>query len=274
MATKTMATSRAKLWEKHKQELNKKVKAVWDYWSKLKEVIDSGSYLEEFDSVEKFIENETAVSKRQAYHMINACEVRQSLCTIVHSENVPSKESHLREIGKAPEEDRAELVASVLEKCESEGREPTAKDFKSERKKVTAEIVEPEAEGEEYEDVEDESDSLAPAEVITDKVGREVPEGLKEKHGLSVAIAQLSRQIDPVVRELERLADLQGGEFLDAQGISIDLKRIKGAIKDSAYHTACPRCESEYDCQLCEGQDFLPIRHRGYLTKEEKELCS
>lgn len=94
----------------------------------LLEIQEKQLYKLTHETFEDYCKVRWGFSRPRAYQLIEAEKVKQRLSTIV--DTPPSKESHLREIAKAPERKQAKIVAEVLEKCEEEKREPTAKDFK------------------------------------------------------------------------------------------------------------------------------------------------
>lgn len=67
-------------------------------------------------------------SRARVYQIIDAEQTKARLSTIV--DNLPTKESHLRVISKVPKAKQAKIVATVIEQCEHEQREPTAKDYR------------------------------------------------------------------------------------------------------------------------------------------------
>jgi len=61
-----------------------------------------------------------------------------------------------------------------------------------------------------------------------------------------------------------------GSEFLPAQEVMIELKGIKGRIRDSSYWTGCPRCDGA-GCPRCDGAGFIPVSRKGTLSQSDKE---
>ena len=134
----------SKQWAKDLRELEDRRDAFWEFVEIVKRIRDSKSYLEEYATFEDFMEDRCGWERRHGYHLLTACEVRQSLGAIVPKDNLPCAESHLRELAKVPPAKRAAVFAEVSEKCEEEKREPTAKDYR----KAAAEYVQPEPEPE------------------------------------------------------------------------------------------------------------------------------
>ena len=85
-------------------------------------------YKEAYSDFETYCQERWNFSRQRAYQLIEAEKVKARLSTLV--DKIPSNERQLREIAKVPEKEQASFVADVLEKCEAEEREPTAKDFK------------------------------------------------------------------------------------------------------------------------------------------------
>lgn len=122
------------IWQKHKKELSEKRDAFWDYIALLGHIVDSKSYLEEYETAEAFIKDEASFSKTHFYDLVKLCQTRQRLSAIADSP--PERINHLKEINKVPEQKQTEVFATTLERCEQEGREPTAKDFKKTAKEI------------------------------------------------------------------------------------------------------------------------------------------
>lgn len=137
--------NRKKLWQKHKAQLIEKRSAYWDYVQTLVQVVDAGTWREEYETQEEFVKAEADISSQHFRRLRDACEVRQRIAPMGAVENVPERQ--LRELAKAPETEQAAIFAEVSEQAETEGRQPTAKDIKQAVKRVVAEVVdEPEPE--------------------------------------------------------------------------------------------------------------------------------
>ena len=124
----------------------------------------------------------------------------------------------------------------------------------------------------EYEDVPD--DEPKTAEAIRDKCDRVVPAAFLESAGTRAAINATAFKFNALLREIDDLAGRPGGEFVQAQDLAERLRMVKGDLSQSAYWTHCPRCKGKAGCELCDGVGFMPERHRGYLTAEEKAEVS
>jgi len=92
------------------------------------EVHSTAAWKETHKSIEDWGLEKFGWKSTYLHNMVKGGQVRSRITTIV--KNVPVIESHLREIAKVPEKKQAKITADVMEKCESENRKPTAKDFK------------------------------------------------------------------------------------------------------------------------------------------------
>ena len=146
------------------------VKAVGENLLKIRE---GRLYRATHDTFEEYCQGRWGFRRDYANKMIRAGKVAKRLDTIVSKENVPSKESHLREIAKAPEEQQPEVLETGQQIAAAEEREPVASDYAEARKIVEGEIVEPDELEAEFEDVElDEQPNGSPA--ITGKLAQEL----------------------------------------------------------------------------------------------------
>jgi hypothetical protein len=116
------------------------------------EIQNDKLYKANHSTFESYCKERWGFSDRYARTLIESEKVKAKIGTIVPVLNL--KTSHLSEISKIPEKQQAQVTAEVLERCEAENREPTAKDFK---RAAAPFIKPPEPAAEEvYEDVVDE----------------------------------------------------------------------------------------------------------------------
>lgn len=110
------------------------------------------------------------------------------------------------------------------------------------------------------------------ASVVKDASGRDVPAAFRVQHALGSSIDSVARKLDTVKRDVEKLADEMGGEWLDTTQISGECKKLKGLISHSRYWSHCPRCDGKNtSCDLCDGAGWIPFSRRGLLTALEKQ---
>lgn len=235
--------------------IEKGVKSVGE---NLLTIRDQRLYRASYGTFEEYCEQRWGFKKSYANRLITAGKTAARLGTIVTKDQVPTAEGHLREIAKAPEEKQAEVLQTGQKMAAESGRTPTAKDYADARKMVA----------EEYEYVLDDDT----AEIVQDKAGRTVPVKFLTHVGTRAAINATAHKFNALIREIEALADREGGEFIAAQDLAERAKMVKGDLMQSAYWTHCPRCSGKPGCELCDGNGFMPERHRGYLTAEEKAV--
>ena len=112
----------------------------------LLEIYERKLFKQDCKTIEQYGSDRWGFAKSRTYQLIQMGETQRRISTIV--EKLPSNESHYREIQKAPAENQAKIVASVMEKCEETKRAPTAKDYRAAVKpfievtKVEPEVVE------------------------------------------------------------------------------------------------------------------------------------
>lgn len=112
----------------------------------------------------------------------------------------------------------------------------------------------------------------ASASIVHDELGRDVIDDLRDQHGMRAALKSLGGKIDPIRREVEKLAQELGGEWLESSHIGTLLKDAKRAITTAAFYCECPQCQREWDvkCKRCDGTGYIPERSKGLLSDEEK----
>lgn len=113
----------------------------------------------------------------------------------------------------------------------------------------------------------------AVASIVKDGLERTVPEDLREPHDLAAKITSVANSLDNVKKEVRKLAEQAGGEFIPLQQIEDALKDTKGLIAQSRYYTDCPRCKGKPKpkCDRCDGAGFIPFSRKGQLSDEDKK---
>lgn len=95
----------------------------------LMEIQDKQLYLADHTTFEDYCKERWGFSKSAVYQHIANTKTSQNVSAIVDTKTV--KNAHLREIAKAPEKKQAQIAATVIEQCEQEGVEPTAKHYRA-----------------------------------------------------------------------------------------------------------------------------------------------
>lgn len=136
---------------RHEAVIERGMKTTIEVGMSMAAIRDEKLYEGAFKTFEEYIKNRWGFERAHAYRLIDAAGVAKNLSPIGDKIEIPSSESQLREIGKAPPGKQAEVVKKAAEKAAEENRKPTAKDYKQ----VVAELVWEDV-GEEEEDDEEE----------------------------------------------------------------------------------------------------------------------
>lgn len=215
--------------------------------SALKVICDKKLYRETYDSFDKYVSQKWGLEKSRAYQLINACEVRQNLSTIVDEKDIPKNEAQLREVSKAPEEKQAEVVQIANEVAKSENRNTTASDYRNAVEIVTGAEKKPEPKP-----PEPEPDPLNPESVAPQ-------------------IIAIASRVDGMLRELKVIAQDIGGEWLPMDSIEAEAKQLKTSIRFAAFWAYCPTCEgtgAKGKCSTCKGFGWLARSRKSLVTAE------
>lgn len=101
-------------------------------------ILDEELYLETHDTFDQYCRDRWGYGKSYSYQLIKNVKTLDNVSGIVENPESRIRQSHISEVSKAPEKQQAQIVATVLQRCESEKREPTAKDFRAEVKQYVA----------------------------------------------------------------------------------------------------------------------------------------
>lgn len=171
-------------------------------------------------------------ARTHAYRQIEAHKVQLNLSPIGDKSEIPSKESHLREIAQAPSKKQFEAMQRANEKAWALDRDPTAKDFKEAVKEITRD----------HTDNADVDELDMPAQV--------------SPADLAVANAcvgkRIVQKIVDAARLLKAVEDAPGTELLVVRENSIrrQLDAVQDAVKVTIPHSVCPRCNGN-GCAQC-----------------------
>jgi len=200
-------------------------------------------YKETFKTFEEFVNKTFGIEKRRAYQIIEAAKVNDNLCKILHKTEVPTNDSQLREVAKAPEEKQVEVVQIANEVAKSEDRKPTASDYRNAVEIVVGSDPKPAPKPPDPE----------PSELTPESVSPQI-----------IAIAS---RIDGMLRELKVIAQDVGGEWLPMDSIEAEAKQLKTSIRFAAFWAHCPPCGgtgAKGKCSTCKGF--------GWLSRSRKSL--
>lgn len=224
------------------KRLKKQIKADLESgFGGLFKVRDQNLYREEYKTFAEFCSVEFGLTHRAINFKIKASETKSSLGKIFPKSEIPTKDSHLIEIAKAPEEKQVEVLERAREMAAIAEREPTANDFKVARKELEQECL--------GEDSHEESCQ----EGGTDSPS---PDWMENK-----PVVDTHRQsINRIIKALKDAEEDPGFEELIAQRprIIADLNNAKAAIVGSVPFQICPYCSGlANECSGCKDRGWV-----------------
>jgi hypothetical protein len=107
------------------QNLHTAIRCTTETGRALLEIRDSRLYRSQAKTFEEFCESKWGLKCRQAYRIMEFCEVRESLCPIGHK--LPDKEIQTRALGNVPEGDRQTVWERAVN--DAGGRQPTGEEI-------------------------------------------------------------------------------------------------------------------------------------------------
>lgn len=223
---------------KHEAVIERGLRTTIEVGLAMKAIRDNRLYAAEYDSFDSYIKNRWEYTRQRAYQLIEAAEVDANLSTIVGASDRPQRETHLREVAKAPAAKQAEVVRKAVERAAEENRKPTARDYK----KVVGELLLDNSEEESVEPV-----------VVNDSV---VDLALQNGKALSTIVELLQK----AKRESKSIEEQPGLEVFVSREKSIqrDIDAAIGAIQVTIPYAVCPRCN---------GQCCVQCGNHGWVNK-------
>lgn len=233
----------------------------------LKEIRDGKLYRESYKTFEKYVSEKWGFEKRRAYQLIDACEVSKNLCTIVHETERASEiknEGQLRELKDVPVESMVPVVERAAELAGDD--KITASDLKQARQEVLGEVTATTSTQEplQFEDVEDEPE-VKPSKPLPKTVMSQSPQELVAN------IHAAGETLLALVKEMDRLSDQVGGEWIDMQDVETRAKSLRKLIRGFAHWVDCPKCKGK-GCNDCKRIGWLSVERKQFLSQEMKDL--
>ena len=233
----------------------------------LKEIRDAKLYRESHKTFEKYVDQKWGMQRAQAYRLIDASVVNQNLSPIGDKNERVAEiktESQLRELKDVP----AESIEAVVNKAADIAGEKTitASDIKQAREEVLSE-PEPAKEPDAWEDVDDtpEPEPSKPEQEQDDGWGGDSPQALQ------APIQAVATQLTAMLKELKRLSDCIGGEWLDITDLETQIGTLKYSIRQSIYWMDCMDCGGK-GCKTCRQLGWLSLDRKKHLTQAQKDL--
>jgi hypothetical protein len=233
----------------------------------LKEIRDLKLYRESHKTFEKYVDQKWGMQKSQAYRLIDASVVSQNLSPMGDkNERVAeiTTERQLRELKDVP----VESIEAVVNKAADIAGEKTitASDIKQAREEVLSE-PEPsfEVPGHNSDQWQDVDDTPEPEPAKPDTPQSDDPKALQ------APIQAVATQLNGMLKELKRLSDHTGGEWLDISDLETQIEALKYSIRQSIYWMDCMDCGGK-GCKTCRQIGWLSLDRKKHLTQAQKDL--
>ena len=227
----------------------------------LMEIRDSKAYLGEHETFEAYCKTRWGFTDRHARDLIDAEAVRVKIGSLLPVETL--KTQHLVAISKVPAAKQAQVAASVIAECQAENREPTTKDYKAAAKEFVQPKADPKPEPKQAEP------QLAKEPDVWEDVD-DTPEQAETPQALQAPIQAVATQLTGILKELKRLSDCTGGEWLDVTDLETQIKQLSYSIRQSIYWIDCMDCGGK-GCKTCRQLGWLSLDRKKHLTQAQKD---
>lgn len=213
-------------------------RGMLDVGSALRQVRDDQLYRGTHKTFSAYLKDRWSWDRRRAYQLIEASEVVEKLCTMVHNSDLPTNERQARAIAQAPEDKQVEVLQKGNKIAASENRKPTAKDYE----KAVEEVTTGESGDVEYDDLDDDDEEISAPQ--------------KSKIELVMENAEVGKQILNSIRQAKKLLkaveEVPGTEELVSKerSIRMHLENAESAVSVSIPKCECPRCKGK-GCPQC-----------------------
>lgn len=87
---------------------------------------------------------------------------------------------------------------------------------------------------------------------------------------LAANINAVGTRLDGIIKELEKLSDERGGEWIDLTEIRTQAATLKATIRSAAFWVYCPDCGGK-GCQSCKHYGWLSRARKPFLTQSQKD---
>lgn len=116
-----------------------------------------------------------------------------------------------------------------------------------------------------YEDVDDEMEPERELEPNS------VPVNSQSPQSLAAPIQAVATRLDSLLKDLAKLSDDIGGEWLDMTTIETQSKALKHTIRSGVFWVDCPDCKGK-GCKTCKQHGWLSRDRKQFLTQHQKDL--
>jgi len=88
---------------------------------------------------------------------------------------------------------------------------------------------------------------------------------------LVAPIQAVATRLDTLLKDLAKLSDDVGGEWLDMTTIETQAKALKHTIRGGVFWVDCPECKGK-GCKSCKQHGWLSRDRKQFLTQHQKDL--
>lgn len=223
----------------------------------LKEIRDARLYRESHKTFEKYVDEKWSMGRNYANKLIASADVSKALGTIVPKNERASEitsEGQLRELRTVPPES---LEAVVNKAADIAGADTiTASDIKQAREEVLATESKPAPPKDAWEDVDDEPETMSSKPLPKTTMSQSPDQLVANIHSAGESLLAL-------IKEMNRLSDQVGGEWIDMQEVETRAKSLRKLIRGFAHWVDCPECSGK-GCNGC--------KKRGWLCADRKQF--
>ena len=244
---------------------------------------DKKLWRETHKSFEAYVRDKWDIKKNYANKIIASSETVKKLGTIVPKTPRAAeitREGQLRELSSVPSESLAAVVNQAAKIAGDEAI--TAKDLREAREAVFASKrkADPKPEPKDvtenvWKDVLATSTSERPDDAWEDFDDEPEPQAKPEQaetpQALQAPIQASATRIKAELKELKRLSDCTGGEWLDVTDLETQITALVYAIRQSIYWMDCMDCGGK-GCKTCRQIGWLSLDRKKHLTQAQKDV--
>ena len=95
--------------------------------------------------------------------------------------------------------------------------------------------------------------------------------GIETPQALQAPIQAVATQLNGILKELKRLSDCIGGEWLDITDLETQIGTLRYSIRQSIYWMDCMDCGGK-GCKTCRQLGWLSLDRKKHLTQAQKDL--
>ncbi len=236
--------------------LKDKIRTWWNdrlaIGESLKEIRDGKLYKDEYPNFEDFCFEEFELKHSQAYGLIAAVEVKESLKPSAMAERI-TNERQARALAPVPAERRAEVLQAVVEKGA-----------------VTARAIKQIAQANGH------TAKKETKPTSKDKIGCPIPNEVLSDWREAESFDDLLKQVHRIKLRVDKALEERELPFREITNSTVaDLHNAWSALQGLIPYAVCPTCEghNRENCTLCKQRGFLSkFAYGHYVSKKAREL--